>query len=56
MIKWAIEKYNHSLFQIDSVFQDLILWIQSLKFTFKYNFEGFNEQQQQNFQKYHYEN
>ena len=27
-----------------------------LKFTFKYSFEGFNEQQQQNFQKYHYEN
>ena len=29
MIKWAIEKYNHSLSQIHSVLQDLILWIQS---------------------------
>ena len=29
VIKWAIEKYNHSLSQIHSVLQDLILWIQS---------------------------
>ena len=27
-----------------------------LKFTYKYSFEAFKEQQQQNFQKYHYEN